>query len=605
MTILSSLAALYDRLAEQGEVPRDGWSSEQISFAIVLDAAGDIVRVADKRDVSGKKPRAVPMNVPKPEGRTSGVKPFLFWDKTAYVLGVTTVKGKDPNGADVLGIGQGKRTAAEHAAFADAHLNRLAGATDPALIAFRKFIEAWTPEDFVAPRFTQEMVDANFVFAFEHDGREVFIHDLPAARALLSSVTGAEAGAEDIQCLVTGVRAPLARLHPTIKGVMGAQSSGASLVSFNSDAYESLGKSQGGNAPVSAQAAFAYGAALNALLARRRDGGTERHIRVGDMTVVFWVEAPSPEVSNWQEMLTAQALNPPGQEDEARTLHAAIRDVAEGRGGGDPKLDPETRVFMLGLAPNAARLSVRFWAPGRFGDFAENVQRFWDDLKIEPAPWKGPPPAWALLYETALQRKAENIPPLLGGAVMQAVLSGRPLPRLLLSAVIARIRADGEVNGPRAAICKAVISRTTDLKGRPLVSLDPDNDDPAYCLGRLFAAYAYAEQSFAKRNATIRDRYLAGASTTPARVFPLLMRGYERNRSGLMKAQDQRRGAGVKADKAVSAILERIDLGSDLPASLPLEAQGRFFIGFYHQWNAFFTKTEEAAEAAADTGDDE
>jgi CRISPR-associated protein Csd1 len=199
----------------------------------------------------------------------------------------------------------------------------------------------------------------------------------------------------------------------------------------------------------------------------------------------------------------------------------------------------------------------------------------------------------------------------LGGAVMRAVLTGRPLPRLLLSAVMRRIRAGDfgktetdqrQSMARKAAICKAVINRHSGEEIVP-VALDPQNANVAYCLGRLFAAYAYAEQSLAKRNSTIRDRYLAGASAAPARVFPLLMRGYEHNRSGLLKAPGKK-GAGIKADKAVSAVMDMIDLAKGLPTSLPLEAQGRFFVGFYHQWNAFFTKPEEAADAAADTDAD-
>jgi CRISPR-associated protein Csd1 len=601
MTILGALTKLYDRMAESGEAPRPGWSTEQISFVLVIDEHGRVLRVADRRVLSGKKARPVPTVVPKSEGRTSGVKAFCLWDKTSYVFGVTAVDRKAEDGENHIVIGQGKRTLQEHAAFRESNIALLKGNLDAGLIALRRFIVGWSPDQFVAPHFKIEMLDQNFVFAFSDQTGEQLIHQRPAAISLLAPVSHAI----NAQCLVTGETGPVARLHPTIRGVMGAQSSGASLVSFNSAAYESQGKTQGENAPVSERAAFAYGAALNALLARRTDGGTERHLRVGDATVVFWVDAPTSEVAGWQEIWAGQALSPPGEEDELRTLREAIRNVAEGRSAQDPRLDPDTKVYLLGLAPNAARLSVRFWAPGTFGDFARNIQQFWDDLAIDPSPWDRPPAAWALLYETALQRKAENIPPLLGGAMMQAVLSGRPLPRLLLSAVVARIRADGDVNGRRAAICKAVISRMSDTKGENLVSLDPESGDPAYCLGRLFAAYAYAEQSFAKRNATIRDKYLAGASATPARIFPLLMRGYERNRSGLMKAQDQRHGCGVRADKAVSAILERIDIGRDIPTSLSLEAQGRFFIGFYHQWNAFFEKPELAAEAAAETGDEE
>lgn len=590
MTILTELARLYERMAVAGQAPRPGFSTEKISFALELDPDGGLVALRDKRSKAGKQPRPALMAVPAAVKRASGIKPNLLWDKSAYVLGVTAL---DNDGVRVPG--QGRRTAAEHDAFIAAHRDLLAGADDPGLVALRRFLERWTPDQFAALALDPAALDENLVFEFERG----FIHDRPAAAALLTPDADRAGGL----CLVTGKLAPVARLHPAIKGVMGAQSSGASLVAFNAGAYELLGKSQGDNAPVSERAAFAYGTALNALLERKPAGALERHLRVGDTTVVFWAEAPQAEAADWTEQCMGQALNPPDEASEAATLRAAIADVAAGRGGDDPRLDPDTRVFLLGLAPNAARLSVRFWHPGSFGAFARNVQRFWDDLAISPAGWSTPPAAWSLLYETAIRvggkPKADTIPPLLGGQVMRSVLTGQPLPRSLLAGVIARIRADGEIGGRRAAICRAVINRHSTKEEIP-VSLDPDSANTAYNLGRLFAAYTYAEKSHADRGATLRDKYLGGASATPARVFPMLMRGYEHNRSALLKASDQRRGYGVKADRAVAQILQRLEGAQDLPLSLNMDEQGKFFVGFYHQWNAFFEKPEDAAEAAAD-----
>lgn len=608
MTILSALARLYDRMQDAGDAPRPGYSSEKISFAMVIDAEGNPLQLSDKRSHAGRKPEARVMAVPEAVKRSSGIKPNLLWDKTAYVLGVIAVEEEGEDGNKRVIPGQGKRTADEHAAFVEAHRNLLADANDPGLVALRRFLDRWRPEAFAELGFNTDALDQNIVFEFNDGTGPGFVHERQAAVSILVASSEMQSGL----CLVTGDNAPIERLHPKIKGVMGAQSSGASLVSFNNDAYESFGKSQGDNAPVSERAAFAYGTALNALLAR----DSERNLRVGDMTVAFWAEADRHETAAAAESSMWLTFQPPDDDAELNTLRAAIMDVASGR-PANPDLDPATRVYMLGLAPNAARLSVRFWYPGTFGDFARHVARFWEDLRIEPAPWKGPPAAWSLLYETAIRvggrPKAETIPPLLGGQVVRSVLTGQPLPRTLLSAVIARIRADGEINGRRAAICKAVMNaHRRDRRGSQTaidlipkkeeipVSLDPDSTNPAYCLGRLFAAYAYAELSFTKRNSTIRDKYLAGASANPARVFPLLMRGYEHNRSGLMKATDKRRGYGVKADKTVAAILELLDGGINLPVSLTMDEQAKFFVGFYHQSNAFFDKPEEAAEAAAE-----
>ncbi len=597
MTILTSLTRLYERQLEAGIAPKPGFSREKISYALVIDREGRPLRLADRRSKAGKKPAPVLMDVPAAVTRSSGIKPNLFWDKTAYVFGVIATEGADEDDKPQIIAGQGKRTAEEHAAFVAGNLTLLENATDPWLLAFAKFLQDWTPEQFTELGFDLQALDQNIVFQFEGEAGPQLIHDIPEVVSLLPEGDSVDSGI----CLVTGEDGPLARLNPSIRGVAGAQSSGAPLVSFNDAAYESYGKSKGQNAPISVGAAAAYGTALKILLERKASRDQERYLRIGDTTVVFWAEAKDAEASFSIEMLMGHAINPPSEDDETSTLRATLHDIAEGRGTGDPRFNPDTRIYMLGLAPNAARLSVRFWHPGTFGNFARHITQFWNDLDIKPSPWKGPPAAWSLLYETALLRKADNIPPLLGGALMRAVLTGSPLPRTLLSAVIRRIRADGDINAKRAAICKAVINRTSLKEEEIPVSLDIENTNPAYCLGRLFAAYAYAEESYTKRSATLRDKYIAGASANPARVFPILMRGYEHNRASLHKAQDKRKGYGIKAEKAVESILELLDGTKDFPTSLTLMEQGKFFVGFYHQTSSFYEKPDDAAKAATKT----
>jgi len=598
MTILTALNRLYARMLDEGEAPRPGFSTEKISFEMVIASDGRPLYLNDLRSHAGRKPAPRSIEVPEAVKRSSGITPNFLWDKTAYVLGVIGIE--DAQGQAIPG--QGKRTADEHAAFAAAHREHLDGTEDAGLQALLAFLDQWRPEFFAAEAYPVEALDQNIVFRLDgdvgSDGAPRFLHQRPAVLPLL-----APSDSETIAtCLVTGEQAPAARLHPKFGGISDKQ---AAIVSFNigskdeRGAASSYGKVQGENAPVSEAAAYAYGTALKSLLAHN----STLKLRIGDTTVAFWAEADTPDAASFSEMLMRNAFSPPDDAAETNLLRAHIHRVAEGRGGDDPNFDPSTRVYLLGLAPNAARLSVRFWHPGSVGDFARNVAQFWDDLAIEPVGWKGPPAAWSLLFETAIQvggkAKVDTIPPLLGGNVMRAVLTGQPLPRMLLSAVIGRIRADGQINGRRAAICKAVVNRISAQEEIP-VSLDPHLQDIPYSLGRLFAAYAYAEKSYADRTSTIRDKYLAGASANPRRVFPLLMRGYEHNRSGLLKASDQRRGSGVKADKAVASIVELLDGPDNFPPSLSLEEQGRFFVGFYHQWNAFFEKPEAAAEAAAE-----
>lgn len=609
MTILTELASLYERRATKAGWARPGYSVEKVGGEVELDPDGGVVAIRSLMAPDAKgKPQARPMSVPAVK-RTSGIKPAFLWDKTAYALGVTAVKGNDgkprKDGAGDPIPGQGHRTDAEHAAFREAHLDLLADATAPGLVALRRFVERWSPDRFGEDGHPPSVIDQNLVFRFG----DALVHDLPEAAALLLAVEG-----EAAPCLVTGDEGPTARLHPSIKGVMGAQSSGASLVSFNNDAETSHGKKQGENAPVSEAAAFAYGTALNALLAK----DSRNSLRVGDATVAFWAQGAGEEEA---EDLFAQLVSGPAREDDAgaeNRVRTHLAEVAAGRVPAGSGLDPSTRVFALGLAPNAARLAVRFWHPGTLGDLARHVVRFWEECAIEPSPFRTragprPPRPWALLYEMAVQGKAENIPPLLGGGLMRAVLTGAPYPRTLLTTVIGRIRADrADIDRPleqrgrdgrRAAVIRAVLLRTThssEDRRKWLMALDEGATDVAYLLGRLFGAYVYAEKSYQERGATLRDKYMGSASATPARVFPVLMRGYEHNLSSLKKAGGNKAGAGVRADRAVAAILAALPGGEAegaMPAALPLEDQGRFFIGFYHQLSAFYAKPEEAAEA--------
>lgn len=614
MTVLQALNLYYDRMAARGEADAPGWSQEKISFAVVLTAAGKAIDRQDLREGEGKKLRPRPLSVPAGVKRTAGIAPNLFWDKSAYVLGRTA--------------GEGRRTAEEHGAFRAAHLGLLAGAHDAGLVALRLFLEGWAPERFDALPFVPEMLDANIVFRL--DGDRGFIHEREAARRLMDA-RGAEAG-QGVLCLVSGIEAPAARLHPAIRNVEGAQTAGAALVSFNLDAFTSYGKEQGDNAPTSKTAAFRYGTALNRMLAR---GGANRLPRpVGDATVVFWADAAGvgEEAAKAAEDVFSLAFAPPaaeagtakpdGDAGETAKLRDALKPLYEGRpvplAQVDPKLKEGTRFFVLGLAPNAARLSVRYWLDDDFSTFARRLTEHFADLAIEPAPWRTPPAVQRLLVKTtALQEKFDNIPPLLAGEVTRAILSGSAYPRTLLAAAIIRLRAgDDAGTGWHAAAIRAVLAREHRLRmagrlpspegGKPEdedkqktfrteetpVGLDRSNPNSAYQLGRMFAALETAQRlALGKVNATIRDRYFGAASATPASVFPLLLRGVQSHLGKLRKE-----GKGGWLEREIEDITDR--LPPELPRALKLEAQGRFAIGYYHQRKAQF-----AGRPAAETGE--
>lgn len=578
MTILQALDQYYDRMAARGQAEPPGYSREKISFAIELSESGEPLAARDLREKSGKRtvPRLV--SVPAAVKRTVGVAPNLLWDKTAYVLGRTA--------------GEGKRTAQEHEAFKTLHLELLATTDDPGLLALRRFLESWEPGRFDAPPFVADMLDTNVVFRL--DGDQDFIHRREAARRLL-----AERGATNevgVPCLVTGRVAPVQRLHPTIKGVNGAQTSGAALVSFNLDAFTSYGKAQGDNAPTSELAAFRYGAALNAMLERESRNRLKRGI--GDATVVFWADTAEvgEEAADAAEDFFAQALEPPDDAGQAKTIRDALDVVAAGRAVAEvtPKLHEKTRFHVLGLAPNAARLSVRYWMSDDFGAFAVRLGRHYEALRIAPVPrgWTMPSVNLLLARTTAPQGKFENIPPLLAGEVTRSILTGAPYPRALLAAAINRLRAgDDPTAGWHAAVIKACLNDHLSEEEKLPVALDRDNESAAYQLGRLFAVLESAQfAALGQVNATIGDRYYAAASATPARVFGSLLRGLKNHVSDARK-----RGQGGWIEPKVAEIMAK--LPPELPRTLKLEDQGRFAVGYYHEKGARWAKGADAAEA--------
>lgn len=575
MTILQSLESYYHRLPGVAE---PGWSAEKFGWCIVLDRNGEPVDVENAHDLLGKKPHPKLHTVPAAVKRTVGIAPNFLWDKTAYVLGRTA--------------GEGKRTAQEHAAFVETHVERLAGQEDEGLVALRRFLEKWRPDRFDAAPFKSDMLDANVMFRLEGELR--FLQERPAARALVASAgPGGEEG-EGITCLVTGERGVAARLHPTIKGVEGAQTAGAALVSFNLDAFTSLGKEQGANAPTSQAAAFRYGAALNHLLTR--DGPNRLRRPVGDATVVFWADASEAAAAEAADSLFARLLGGDIEdEQEAARLRDLMKAVADGRPIAELRTDiaPGTRFHVLGLSPNAARLSVRFWLSDTLDTFARRLARHHADLAMEPPPmgWGAAPSVNRLLVNTtAVQRDFKNIPPLLAGEVMRAVLSGTRYPQSLLSAALIRLRAgDNAASGWHAAVIRAVLNRLNRRnpgipeQGEVPMSLKKDHANPGYQLGRLFAVYELAQRAaLGKVNATIRDRYFGAASATPASVFPLIVRGGQNH---LTKAHKIKPGLAFLIERELEEINGRFEPRPEgiWPRSLRLQDQGEFAIGYYHQ----------------------
>jgi CRISPR-associated protein Csd1 len=629
MTILQSLARRYERLASAGEAPIPGFAPSQIAFTIVLDHDGRYVTTHDERSGEGKKLRPRTVSAPSAPKRTVGIASGVFWDKTSYVFGrtapdTTVSAAKQAKDAD--------RLVREHAAFLARHEKLLAGTNDAGCIALLAFLRQWSPDRYETLHYADAMLDQNVAFRLEGDSG--FIHDRPAARAAVITEAGPDEAVPESMCLVTGEMAPIARLHPSIKGVPGAQSSGAALVSFNLESFTSYGKTQGANAPVSEAAAFAYATALNGLLTASHTNAKGQpvypnRVRLGETTVPFWAEHGDVEriaqamIGNEDALDTDDAL-PVDEKTETTKLRDMLHRMQAGTPLAEaaPGMDPASRVYVLGLSPNAARLSVRFWVEQSLDDFAKHFQQHWADLRLDPPPHPWPPPLWRLLLELAPQRKSENIPPHLSGEVMRAILTGQPYPRALLTQTVMRIRADKDeedrrtgrtlekVSDLRVALLKACLARLyrwQHIAEDVPVSLDLTTTNSAYRLGRLFSVLERLQRAaLGQRNATVRDRFYASASATPALVFPSLIRN-ARNHSKTIRSKI---GAGLAEwfEDHIAEITSGLE--GSFPKTLPLEEQGRFALGYYHQRDVFRRKKDvppeiATAETIADTSPDE
>lgn len=596
--ILQALTRYYQRLVTSGvdDIAPYGYSPEKISYEILLAPDGAVVQVNDIRDTSGKKPQPRVLQVPQVGKRTSGIKSSFLWDKTSYALGVSATS---------------KRADKEHEAFKALHLNALSGIHDPGVKALLAFLHQWSPDQFQAPKFPSDMLDSNIVFRL--DGEQTFLHQREAAQSARARLLEEEdqAGKKTTgMCLVTGESHPIEQVHPAIKGVKDAQTSGASIVSFNLDAFKSYGKDQGANAPVSVQAAFAYTTALNYLL--RHSEHNRQRLQIGDATVVFWAEAENPQHAVSAEFTLANLLSPPPDDSaEAEKIRRILDGIARGHPLPDiePGLLPNTKMYVLGLAPNASRLSVRFWQVGTLDAFTRRIVEHERDMHIEPVPWKTTPSAYRLVLATVPYRegtkpKSEDAPRNLIGETMRAILSGGLYPRSLLANTIMRIRADGNLSGPRAALCKGVLTRErrkgirTSKEEIP-VSLDKQSTQRGYLLGRLFAILDRIQYGAlgGRVNATIRDRYYGAASATPASIFPVLVRNTQNH---LGKLRKEKPGLAINLEKDIREVINSL---GNFPRSLSIEDQGRFAIGYYHQSQAYFTKHDEntSTEANIDT----
>jgi CRISPR-associated protein Csd1 len=622
--ILQSLHSLYTRLAENpaNGLPTPGYSLQNISFSVVIRPDGTLIEIQPcqvesieigKNGKEKKTSRPLSLLVPgqaKPSGQ--GLNPCFLWDNTGYLLGF---KPADPKKSESEQEKDRKRNLATFESFKARHLEDESALACEAFSSVCRFLEHWKPEH-AADQPILESITSGFG-VFQISGKIGFVHQESAIVNWWNSQQAEFTEGEKSICLVTGKTSPIALTHePAIKGVKDAQSSGAKLVSFNEKAYESFGKEdgrkvgQGRNAPVSEEAAFGYCNALNWLLANRR-------FRIGDATAVFWTAAPTPAETLFPWMISG--VSDAEDSETKQRLQAILERISRGTLDSDDLGDPTVPYFILGLSPNASRLSVRFWHTGTLGELAANLKlhlnqvevvRQWDESNSKnPEPLH--PASKQLLHSMAPARDRDNIPPLLSGSLTRSILLGTRYPDPLINGVMNRIRVvekkpkgEGSLDNVtyfRAAILKAWLIRNHHQHITTM--LDETSTNPGYLLGRLFAVLEKTQQdALPGINATIRDRFYSSASATPRAVFGRLLRMYPNHlgkaqsewasKIGMENALKRKNGREILSQN----ILDHL---TDFPAHLNLQNQAQFALGYYHQRKAFYPSKPK--EQATDT----
>jgi CRISPR-associated protein Csd1 len=590
--ILQRLAEHFDRIEK--EMPPPGFSLQKISFCVVLEPDGRLNLFQSLQQQEGRRLVATQMFVPgqsKPPGQ--GINPCFLWDNASYLLGWSSDPDPDKTA----------RAALAFEAFRNRHIKIETEINHPAFSAVCSFLRGWSPEQALDHAALLSEIATNFG-VFRIAGEMHYVHELIALPLEASEQeTDSESRVMCGMCLVSGANDEIARLHePKIKGVAGAQSAGALLVSFNASAYESYGKSQSYNAPVGALTTFKYTNALNYLLNKRN-----RRVSLGDSTVVFWADHPNV-LEDCLSELFSEALrdeSPIIEEDkervrQARLLLTQLRDgAAESVEPGD---DQPTRFFLLGLSPNASRISVRLWVEADAAELRDRLGKHLRDVALD---YGKDDRLLTLRRIVAATGRAEHdakgrlksfdtkaVSPQLSGDLARSVLTGAAYPQSLLATMIRRIHSDGEVAYARVAAIKACLARNSRLRGNPLevtVKLDPTETNAGYNCGRLFALLEKVQTDSAggELNSTIKDRYFSSASTTPALVFPRLFR-LSQHHLGKLET-----GHKISYDRRLGEVMALLD---QFPRQLALEDQGRFVIGYFHQRQDLYTSKKDKEE---------
>lgn len=588
--ILQALEECYDIMQEDSEfdVPPFGYSKIMCSFALVINKEGDLKSVYDLREGKKGELRIVPL---QPGRSGKNPPPYMLCDNNKYLLGYEYEK-KSKNI-----VSYSERFENSY----NAHTDLLEGLEDKGAVAVLKYFKKTSQGEKWEIDPENDVYKGNFLI-FKLEDEEGYIHERPAIKQQWEKyLTKQNKEAKDIvmgQCLITGEEnVQLARIHTSTKGVMGSNATGGTVVGFNLDSALSYGKKQSYNAPVSEVTMFKYTTALNALLSNNNN-----RLIIGDTTCAFWTEK---EVSgNYTKVLMSFFSGETVEDD--RQIKLDTHDAKQTKDiltrilfGMDvtskmTEYDKNTKVYILGLAPNNARLSIRYWYTDTFGHFVEKIRQHYEDMEIAKSKQSKEIISTRDIIKTmAVGGKTENIPKTMENSLFTAITSNKNYPQGVYINILIRIRAEAGddwcINHTRAAFIKAYLKRKARNeqlyeKERELtVALNENSKSTAYQLGRLFAIVEKLQQDAGNKG--LRERYFASASTNPNVVFPAILKLSQSHIAKVSKNQ-----GGNYMDRLCGEILYKID---EFPASLNLDDQGMFILGYYHQRQYIYTKKED------------
>jgi CRISPR-associated protein Csd1 len=585
--LIKALNEYYDILASAGKVCKEGMSVQNVSFKIMLRPDGTISDILDIREESLPDSKGnvkkTPVEIILPE-RTQkpGIYANIIEHRPLYIFGLNYDKGKFSTEDEK---GRAKKS---HDCFVKRNLEFTEGMTDEIVCAYRNFIKNWNPENETENphliNLKKNYSSGYYCFALDgHPDEELHKTDGEVVQKYLSSVKEDEAA--DGICSISGEKGRIARLHNKIKGVPGGLATGGLLVCFNSNAEESYGKEQSYNSGISEKTMKRYTEALNILLSNK-----DHKMYLDDMTVVFWAmsEDDSRETDLLLRMLGEKddELN---AEEADKMIFAIMKDLRDGKEAdlSSFNLNENVMFYITGLVPNNSRIAQKFIYRDKFGKMLRNVAMHQNDLRIEGT--KKQISIRRLFYELKSPKSTnEKISPPLMAAIFNSVINGTRYPDSLLETAVRRVKIDKNVNYVKAGIIKACLNRkirinkiTEEIK----MALDRENANQAYLCGRLFAVLERIQQnaSEGKLNRTIKDSYFSSACSNPAAVFPRLMKLAQYHLGKDEYATGNNILIGEITDK----------LNNEFPKTLPLNEQGMFIIGYYHQYQNFFKKNEE------------